>query len=154
MFLVLLWLEFFAWLRNPKESIPAWFFYIAQLIMIAMISIIYACLRHKYDVGCFSSAVKVRYVGRMVVDGGYTLIAGNTSILEINRIVSVCFRSKDDDIEETVAIGYVETKNDLGNFQIKAPKEWCLDKYDLQSLGHKLLIIKPAVSKDDLAKFF
>ena len=75
----------------------------------------------------------------------------NTPMLEINRVVSICFQSKDNDIEETIAIGYAETKNDKGNFQIRVPREWNIGGNDLQNLGHKLLKVKPVVDKDFLS---
>ena len=150
-FLLLLWVQFFAWLRSPTDTIPAWCFYVAQLIMIVIICVIYTCLRHRYDSGLFSESISVRYVGHSGKSDDWILIVKNTPILEINKVVSICFQSKDNDIEETIAIGYVETKNDKGNFQIRVPKEWNIGDDDLQSLGHKLLKIKPVIDKDVLS---
>ena len=132
-FLLLLWVQFFAWLRNPTDTIPAWYFYIAQLIMIVIICVIYTYLRHRYDSGLYSGAISVRYVGHPGGSDDWILIVKNTPMLEINRVVSICFQSKDNDIEETIAIGYAETKNDKGNFQIRVPKEWNIGGNDLQT---------------------
>lgn len=147
-FLLLLGIEFFAWLRNPTDMIPAWYFYVAQLVMVVMICVIYAYLRHRYDTGRFSTAVSVRYVREIVEGRAWILIVEETPTLEINRVVSICFQSKDDDIEETIGIGYVEAKNDKGNFQVKVPKDWYHGERDLQELGHKLLTVKPVVDKN------
>lgn len=146
-FIILLWIEFFAWLRNPTDSIPAWYFYVAQLIMIVIVCVIYAYLRHQYDTGRFSSAIQVRYVDTISTGDGWILIVKNTPTLEINRVVSICYQSKDNDIEETIAIGYVETKNNLGNFQIKVLKEDLIKECDLEDLGYKLVRVKPVVDK-------
>ena len=59
--------------------------------------------------------------------------------------------SGDNDIEETIAIGYVETKNDKGNFQIRVPKDWNIGGNDLLNLGYKLLMVKPVVDKGSLS---
>ena len=150
-FLLLLWVQFFAWLRNPTDTIPAWYFYIAQLIMIVIICVIYTYLRHRYDSGLYSEAISVRYVGHPGGSDDWILIVKNTPMLEINRAVSIFLQSKDDDIEERIALGYVETKNDKGNFQIRVPKGWNISGNDLQVLGYKLLMVKPVVDKDILS---
>lgn len=150
-FLLLLGVEFFCWLRNPLDSVPAWCFYVFQLIMIVLGCIIYACLRHHYETKCLVAAIPVRYVCGARDGDGWIMIASSTPMLEINRIVSICAHSIDSDLEETIAIGYVETKNDLGNFQIKVPKTHCRTGYDLQILGYKLLTIKPTVENDWLS---
>ena len=72
-------------------------------------------------------------------------------MLEINRIVSICYQSKDNDIETTIGLGYVETKNDMNNFQIKVLRAYCRVGWDLQKLGYKLLTVKPVVDKDWLS---
>lgn len=146
-FIILLWIEFFAWLRNPTDSIPAWYFYVAQLIMIVIVCVIYAYLRHQYDTGRFSSAIQVRYVTVTKNGDGWVLVVKNTPTLEINRVVSLYCQSKDNDIEELIALGYVETRNNMGNFQIKIHKDNCKDACDLLVLGHKLLRVKPVVDK-------
>lgn len=150
-FLLLLGVEFFAWLRNPFDPVPAWVVYIFELIMILIGCVVYAYLRYRYDTGRFSAAIPVRYVGMIDKDQGWVLIVENTPVLDINRIVSICFQSKDSDIEEIIALGYVETKNDLGNFQIKVLKKYCRVGCDLQKLGYKLLTVKPVVDKDWLS---
>ena len=150
-FLLLLWMQFFAWLRNPTDAVPAWCFYIVQLIMIVIICVTYTYLRHRYDSGLFSESISVRYVDHYGKSDDWILIVKNTPVLEINRVVSICFQSKDDAIEGTIAIGYVQTKNDRGNFQIRVPKEWNIGDDDLQELGHRLLKVKPVVDKGILS---
>lgn len=150
-FLLLLGVEFFAWLRDPADLVPAWLVYILELVMILIGCAVYACLRYRYDVGRFSVAIPVRYVGMISRDQAWVLIVENTPVLDINRIVSVCFQSKDSDIEEIIALGYVETKNELGNFQIKVLKKYCHTGCDLQKIGYKLLAIKPVVDKEWLS---
>ena len=150
-FLLLLGVEFFAWLRDPKDLIPAWAFYVVQLIMVVLVSVIYACLRYKYDVGRFSTVVPVRYVCRADRYCGWVLIVEDTPILEINRVVTICLRTKDNDIEKMIGLGYVETKNNLGNFQLRVPQEYCTLGLDLVSVGYKALMVKPVVEKDWLS---
>ena len=150
-FLLLLGVEFFAGLRTPTDSVPAWFVYLSQLTMIIICCVVYACLRHRYDTGRFSVAIPVRYIGLDVKGVDWVVLVENTPVLEINRIVSICYQSKDNDIETTIGLGYVETKNDMNNFQIKVLRAYCRVGWDLQKLGYKLLTVKPVVDKDWLS---
>jgi len=146
-FVLVLGVEFFAWLRGPTDLVPAWCFYLFQLAMIIFACVGYACLRYQYDTKCLSVAIPVRYVRDAYKVNGWALIVHDSPLLQLNRVVSVCFSSKDDDIEETIAIGYVETKNNKGNYQIFVPKEWNLGEHGLQEYGQKLLMVKPTVDK-------
>lgn len=150
-FLFLLWVEFFAWLRKPTDTIPVWSFYLVQLVMVVSVCVIYAYLRHRYDIGRLSTSVLVRYVEHLGKSKGWVLIVKNNPMLEINRVVSVRYQSKDNDVEEVVALGYVETKNDKGNLQIRVPEEWNFSDCELQQLGHKLLAVQLVVEKDALS---
>ena len=148
---MLLGVEFFAWLRDPNDLIPAWALYVVQLIMVVLVCVIYAYLRYKYDVGRFSTVVPVRYVGRSDSYCGWVLIVEETPILEINRVVTIYLWSNDNDIEKIIGLGYVETKNNLGNFQLNVPQEYCSSGLDLVAMGCKALMVKPVVEKDCLS---
>jgi len=150
--IVLLWSEFFWWLKSPSGTVPAWSLYLVELVALMLACAFYAIFRYRYDTSALVGGIPVRYIGSASTCDGWIILVDDVPVLGINRFVSVCFESTDNDVQDVIAVGYVESKNDKGKYQILIQRNRCFCKGDLSQLGKKSLSVRPFINKDDIGE--